>query len=45
MAERPDAQPADSRELPDREKVIGHGGIVDSAAGDSTKWIRDRFKK
>lgn len=24
---------------------VSHGGIVDSAAGDATKWIRDRFKK
>ena len=24
---------------------VSHGGVVDAAAGDATKWIRGRFKK
>ena len=37
VPERPDTQPGKPRELPDREEVIGHVGIVDPRVGRESR--------
>ena len=40
VPERADAQPGEPRELPDREEVIGHVGIVDPRVGRESSGCR-----